>query len=66
MIYPIISVDDNKTLYFNASTAYDAMKKLLYYLSLSNKSAENAQINKTETNRFLYVIVGGKTYSTKM
>jgi hypothetical protein len=66
MIHAIRNIDDNKTLYFDAITPYDAMKKLLYYLSLSDGKASKATINKTESNTFLYVVNKGKTYATKL
>lgn len=66
MIRAVRIIDDNKTLYFDAQTAYEAMTKLIYYLSLTDGSAKNAQINKTESNRFLFLVHKGKTYSTRM
>lgn len=66
MIHAVQNIDENKTLYFDSRTPYEAMEKLLYYLSPSNGEASKAKINKTETNRFLYVVVKGKTYCTKM
>lgn len=66
MIRAVQNIDDNRTLYFDAKTAYEAMTKLIYYLSAKDGNALNLTINKTESNRFLYVIFKGKTYSTKM
>lgn len=67
MIRAVQNIDDNTTLYFDASTAYEAMTKLIYYLKVSDgRNAGNLTINKTDSNRFLYVIYKGKTYSTKM
>lgn len=67
MIRAVQNIDDNKTLYFDAQTAYEAMTKLIYYLNtIDGKNAKNLTINKTESNRFPYVIYKGKTYSTKM
>jgi hypothetical protein len=67
MIRAVQNIDDNKTLYFDAKTAYEAMSKLIYYLNtIDGRNAKNLTINKTESNRFLYVIYNGKTYSTKM
>lgn len=66
MIYPVLNIDDNETLYFSASSPYDAMTKLKYYLGLKHKDASTAAINKTETNSFLFAIIGGKTYSVKL
>jgi hypothetical protein len=67
MIRAVQNIDDNKTLYFDAKTAYEAMTKLIYYLNtIDGTGARNLTINKTESNRFLYVIYKGKTYSTKM
>lgn len=67
MIRAVQNIDDNTTLYFDAQTAYEAMTKLIYYLNvIDGRNAQNLTINKTESNRFLYVIYKGKTYSTKM
>lgn len=67
MIRAVQNIDDNKTLYFDALTAYEAMTKLIYYLKTTNgRDTQNLTINKTESNRFLYVIYKDKTYSTKM
>lgn len=66
MIYAIRNLDKHQTLYFQAKTSYDAMKKLQYYLALNDKSAERATINTTESARFLYLIHRGDTYSVKM
>lgn len=67
MIVPIQNIDDNKTLYFDAQTPYEAMTKLIYYLNvIDGRNANNLVINKTESNRFLFLIYKGKTFSTKM
>lgn len=67
MIRAVQNIDDNKTLYFDAQTAYEAMTKLIYYLNVSDgMNGKNLTINKTESNRFLFVVYKGKTYSTKM
>lgn len=67
MIRAVQNIDDNKALYFDAKTAYEAMTKLIYYLNtIDGMGARNLTINKTESNRFLFVIYKGKTYSTKM
>ena len=67
MIRAVQNIDDNITLYFDAQTAYEAMTKLIYYLGvIDGRNAKNLTINKTESDRFLYVIYKGKTYSTKM
>ena len=67
MIRAVHNIDDNKTLYFDALTAYEAMTKLIYYLNtIDGRNAQNLTINKTESNRFLYVIYREKTYATKM
>lgn len=67
MIRAVQNIDDNKTLYFDAKTAYEAMTKLVYYLNQSDAmGARNLTINKTDSNRFLFVIYKGKTYSTKI
>lgn len=66
MIRAVQNIDDNKTLYFDAQTAYEAMSKLVYYLKTVNGKQAEIPINKTESNRFLYVIHNGKTYSTKL
>jgi hypothetical protein len=66
MIRAVQNIDDNVTLYFDALTAYEAMTKLIYYLNTKDRNARNLTINKTESNRFLYVVFKGKTYSTKM
>lgn len=67
MIRAVQNIDDNKTLYFDAQTAYEAMTKLVYYLNtIDGRNARNLQKNKTESNRFLFLIYKGKTYSTKM
>lgn len=66
MIVPVRNIDDKSTLYFDAATPYEAMTKLLYYLSLSDGSAKKLSINKTESNTFLFVVHKGKTYATKL
>lgn len=66
MIHAVHNIDRQTTLYFDATTAYEAMKKLLYYLAISDGNANNLPIQKTESNRFLFVIYKGETYSTKM
>lgn len=66
MIHAVRNIDRQTTLYFDATTAYEAMKKLLYYLALSDGTAKNLPIQKTESNRFLFVINKGETYATKM
>jgi hypothetical protein len=67
MIRAVQNIDDNITLYFDAQTPYEAMTKLVYYLNvIDGRNGKNITINKTESNRFLYVIFKGKTYSTKM
>lgn len=66
MIHAVRNIDRQTTLYFDATTAYEAMKKLLYSLALSDGNAKNLPIQKTESNRFLFVINKGETYATKM
>lgn len=67
MIRAVQNIDDNRTLYFDALTAYEAMTKLVYYLkTIDGRNTQTLVINKTESNRFLYLIYKGKTYSTKM
>lgn len=66
MIYAVRNLDKRQTLYFQAKTSYEAMKKLKYYLALSDGSAERATINITKSARFLYLIHKGDTYSVKM
>ena len=66
MIYAIRNINKRQTLYFQAKTSYEAMKKLKYYLALSDDSAERTTINMTKSSRFLYLIHEGDTYSVKM
>lgn len=66
MIRAVQNIDDNITLYFDAQTPYEAMTKLVYYLRTVDGRMKEIPINKTESNRFLYVIHKGKTYSTKL
>lgn len=63
MICEVRNIDDESSLYFDARTPYEAMKQLVYYLGLE---LQNVQINKTESNNFLFLIHKGKTYATKM
>lgn len=63
MICEVRNIDDETSLYFDAQTPYEAMKQLVYYLGLK---LQDTQINKTESNNFLFLIHKGKTYATKM
>lgn len=65
MIYEIRNIDDKSSLFFDARTPYEAMTQLIYYLT-GGRNAENININKTESNRFLYSVFRGKTYATKL
>lgn len=67
MIREVRNIDDKTTLYFDAQTPYEAMTKLIYYLkTIDGRNSKNLQINKTESNRFLYLIYKDKTYTTRM
>lgn len=66
MLIPVKNLDSGKILYFKSKTPYDAMTKLKYYLATIDSSAEKCIINKTESNRFLYMIFKGETYSVGM
>ena len=61
MLFTVRNIDKKTNLYFDAQTPYDAMKKLVYYLGL-----KDGEIQKTDSNRFLYVIHNDNTYCTKM
>lgn len=60
MIHAITNVDTGEKLYFEASTAYEAMTMLSQYLGA------NITIYKNDSNRFLFTIHNGATYATKL
>lgn len=66
MIVPIKNLDTEAILYFESKSAYDAMKKLKYYLSLKDKKAQESEIKISPLNNFLYVVYRGETYCAKL
>ena len=66
MLQAVRNLDTGKVLYFYACTPYEAMNKLKYYLSCSDKSAEKCVINKTQSNLHLYLDFKGQRYSIRM
>lgn len=66
MLFTIRNIDKKANLYFDAKTPYEAMSKLVYYLGVKDNRQKNIKIQKTDSNRFLYVIHKGDTYCTKM
>lgn len=61
----VYCLDTGEALIFQATTPYEAMRKLLYYLNLS-KFDGNAVINKTKSNLHLYTVHNGNTWSIRM
>ncbi len=61
MTQVITNVDTGARYYFSASTPYEAMTQLRYYLG-----DKKLTINKTESNSFLYLIHKGETYATRL
>lgn len=62
----IKNMDTGKNYYFTARTPYEAMRMMREYLSYQNEKAKDIVIQKTESNRFLYFIFKGETYSTRL
>lgn len=65
MLYKITNLDTGRGLYFQASTPLLAMSKLKYYLSISDKKAEQCVINKTKSGMHLYLVFRDETYSVR-
>lgn len=65
-MYAVKNMDTGRIYYFTARTAYEAMKSMIYYLRLSDRRFNEPQINKTESNRFLYFVYKGDTYCVKI
>ena len=66
MLREVYNLDSGASLYFSDGTPYETMQKLVYYLTAKDGNAKGLAINKTESNRFLYVVYKGETYATKM
>lgn len=64
MIY-VNCLDDGKSYGFDAKTAYEAMRKMLYTLNIK-RNDENAVINKTESGLHLWFEHSGKTYAVRI
>ena len=59
-MFQIICLDNGKQFYFKASTPYEALNKMKYYLK-----DDEAIINITETGQYLYFEHNGMTYVIK-
>jgi hypothetical protein len=55
-------LDNGEEYLMDASTAYEAMRKMLYYLNLS-KEDKSTTINKTESGLHLWMEHLGKMYA---
>lgn len=64
MIY-VKCLDDDSSYGFNASTAYEAMEKMLYTLNQKRKD-DKAVINKTNSGLHLWFEHSGKTYAARI
>ena len=62
MTRTVINLDTGIEYIFTAKTAYEAMQKMIYTLNISGKC--DAEINKTESGKTLYIEHKGNTYST--
>ena len=60
------NLDTGTNYYFSARTPYEAMTMMREYLAYKKRPSRQVAINKTDSNRFLYMVVDGETYSTKM
>lgn len=61
-LYEVFCLDTCDSLWFLASTPYEAMRMALYYLNITNKD-KSAVINQTESGKTLWFEYKGKTYS---
>ena len=61
MTRTVINLDTGTEYIFTAKTAYEAMRKMIYTLNISGKC--DAVINKTESEKTLYIEHKGNTYS---
>lgn len=61
MLYEIRSLDSNIKYGFMATSPYDALLRLRYYLNLHHQD-NNAEISMAASGRFLYLDHNGETY----
>lgn len=64
MLRAVQNMNNGKTMYFDANTPYEAMRKLVYYLNIADGRQE-LPINKTVSGEHLYVDYRGETYSIR-
>lgn len=57
----VINLDTGEILWFDASTGYEAMTKMLYYLGIGN-SISNITIDKTISGNHLYFGYNDETW----
>ena len=62
--YVIYGLDDNTAYSFLASSPYNAMEMMLYYLNLRNRD-DSARIKMTNSAQHLYLDHDEKTYAIK-
>ena len=60
----VYGLDTHETLTFQASTPYEAMENLIYYLNLNHRD-NDAKVCFTKSTLHLYVIHNGNTYSVR-
>lgn len=58
-------LDNGNSFMFEAKTAYEALQKMKYTLDIKHKD-DSAKINKTESNRHLWMEHCGKTYAVAL
>ena len=61
--FKVFCLDDGSQYIFLARTPYETLKKMKYYLGLSNANANDAVINKSDDGKVLWFDYSGKTYS---
>lgn len=60
----VMCLDTGVSYGFIATTPYEAMRKMIYTLNISNEKRD-AIINKTVSGEHLYIEHGGKTYAIR-
>lgn len=64
MLRRVVCLDTGETLWFQARTAYEAMRKLLYTLNLKHQD-DNASVNMTGSCQHLFMIHNGKYWTVR-
>ncbi len=64
MLRYVMCLDTGISYGFIATTLYEAMRKMIYTLNISNEDSD-AVINKTISGEHLYIEHNGKTYAIR-